>query len=84
MLKMRYPRSRLKSSGQCRECRLHPGEMVDRGRVTLTQSDGIPVELLLWTCDKCGYTMLFDLDVAWSRPWEETGPGSVEEEPVDS
>ena len=57
--------------------------MVDRGRVALTQTDGTAVELLLWTCNKCGFTMLFDLGVARSRPWEETGPGSVAEEPVD-
>jgi len=57
--------------------------MVDRGRVTLTQTDQTTVELLLWTCNKCGFTMLFDLDVARSRPWVESGPGSVVEEPVD-
>ncbi len=68
MLRMRYPRSRLKSSGQCRECRLHPGNMVDRGRVVMNRDDGSTVEFLQWTCDKCGYTMLFDLDVPRERP----------------
>lgn len=83
MLRMKYPRSRLKSAGQCGECRQHPGNMEDRGRVALTRSDGSTVEFLQWTCDKCGLTKLFDLEVPRSTPWTESGPGSVEEDPID-
>ena len=82
MMRMRFPRSRIKSSGQCSQCRLFPGDMVDRGRVRVVEASGKEVELLLWTCDKCGYTMLFDLDVPRHRPWDEE-PGRVDEEPVD-
>jgi RNase P subunit RPR2 len=81
-LEMTYPRSRLKSSGQCSECRLHPGNMVDSGRVRLAAQDR-EIELLVWTCDKCGYTMLFDLAVPRARPWNEPGPGGVSERPID-
>lgn len=82
MMRMRFPRSRIKSSGQCNQCRLFPGNMIEMGRVALTRSDGQGVELMLWTCDKCGHTMLFDLAVPRSRPWTEE-PGRVEEEPID-
>lgn len=82
MMRMRFPRSRIKSSGQCTQCRLHPGNMVDTGRATFRRADGQDVEMLLWTCDKCGYTLLFDLAVPRSRPWSDE-PGRVEEEPID-
>ncbi len=82
MMRMRFPRSRIKSSGQCNQCRLFPGNMTEMGRVRVTRSDGPEVELMLWTCDKCGHTMLFDLGVPRSRPWTEE-PGRVEEEPID-
>jgi hypothetical protein len=82
MIEQLYPRSRIKSSGQCSQCRLHPGNMVDSGRVRLAASDR-EVELMLWTCDKCGYTMLFDLSVPRTRPWTESGPGAVFERPID-
>ena len=81
MIEMSYPRSRLKSAGQCSQCRLHPGTMMDGGRITLNGSR--EVELLLWTCDKCGYTMLFDLAIPRSHPWHESGPSAVTETPLD-
>jgi predicted Zn-ribbon and HTH transcriptional regulator len=81
-MQMDFPRSRIKNPGQCPQCRLHPGRMVDRGRLVLDNTSGRPVELLQWTCDKCGYTMLFDLDVARSRPWDQEDR-QVQELPID-
>lgn len=82
MMRMRFPRSRISSNGQCKECRLFPGDLVDRGRVRWTDNEGREVEMMLWTCNKCGHTMLFDLDVPRTRPWDEDS-GRVEEEPID-
>lgn len=81
MMQMTFPRSRVKR-GQCSECRLHPGTMVDRGRLLLTRPDGATVEMMQWTCDKCGHTMLFDLSIPRNRPWDEE-PGRVEELPIN-
>lgn len=36
----------------------------------LPVSGGDVLDMLKWTCSACGYTMLFDLDVALSRPFE--------------
>jgi hypothetical protein len=44
--------------------------MQDMGRLKLEDATGTSIELMKWTCNKCGYTMLFDLDVARRRPWE--------------
>ena len=67
---MDYPRSRISSSGQCNKCLGHPGDMKDAGRINLQDISGKTIELLRWTCDKCGYTMLFALDIPRNRPWE--------------
>jgi RNase P subunit RPR2 len=68
---MTYPGSRIRSSGQCNQCRGFPGDMKDTGRIKLQDASGKPIELLKWTCNKCGYTMLFDLDVPRNLPWED-------------
>jgi hypothetical protein len=67
-MSMNYPGSRIKSSGQCDKCKGFPGNMQDMGRLKLHDAKGVPVELMKWTCDKCGYTLLFDLDVARRTP----------------
>lgn len=69
-MSMVYPGSRIKSSGQCDKCKRFPGNMEDSGRLKLQDSAGAPIELMKWTCNKCGYTMLFDLGVARSMPWD--------------
>jgi hypothetical protein len=43
--------------------------MVDSS-LRLRDADGGVLEMLKWTCNFCGYTMLFDLDVALSRPFK--------------
>lgn len=68
---MTYPGSRIQSSGQCDKCKQHPGYMQDSGRIKLQDTSGKPIELMKWTCNKCGHTMLFDLDVARNTPWED-------------
>jgi predicted nucleic-acid-binding Zn-ribbon protein len=69
---MTYPGSRIRSSGQCNKCRGFPGDMQDTGRIKLHDASGKTIELLKWTCDKCGYTVLFDLDVARNNLWQDT------------
>jgi hypothetical protein len=68
---MMYPGSRIKTSGQCDKCKRFPGYMQDSGRIKLQDASGKSIELMKWTCNKCGYTMLFDLDVARNKPWED-------------
>jgi uncharacterized cysteine cluster protein YcgN (CxxCxxCC family) len=65
---MRYPGSRTKSSGQCDKCKDY-GNMQDSGRLMLKLTNGNTVELMKWTCDTCGYTMLFDLDIPRTTPY---------------
>ena len=67
---MDYPRSRISSSGQCNKCSGFPGDMKDTARIKLQDPSGKTIELLKWTCNKCGYTMLFDLDIPRNRPCE--------------
>jgi hypothetical protein len=40
-------------------------------RLRLPDADGNVLEMLKWTCSFCGYTMLFELDVALSQPFKE-------------
>jgi RNase P subunit RPR2 len=80
MFSIKYPQSRIKSSGQCSQCRTVVGEMQDTGRIILQDSSGKNVELLKWTCNYCGYTMLFDLNVARNVPFKGNGE---QEEPID-
>lgn len=64
MMTFTYPFSRIKSSGQCSMCRGFPGNLQERGLVSLQTADGKEVKLLQWTCNYCGYTLLFDPSVA--------------------
>ncbi len=67
-MSIEYPQSRIQSSGQCDKCKGVGGFMVDRGRLNLQDASGNIVELMRWTCNKCGYTMLFDLSVPRQHP----------------
>jgi len=42
--------------------------MSDTGRLRLQDVSGNWVELMKWTCGKCGYTILFDLNVPRTVP----------------
>jgi RNase P subunit RPR2 len=67
-----YPRSRIQSAGHCEVCKGPKGFMKDAGRLRLEDAEGNPVELMRWTCQKCGYTMLFDLAVPRAVPLSST------------
>jgi predicted nucleic-acid-binding Zn-ribbon protein len=41
------------------------------GRIRIPDVSGNIVELLKWTCGKCGYTMLFDLTIARNVPYND-------------
>jgi predicted nucleic-acid-binding Zn-ribbon protein len=80
---MRYPSSRIgvTTTTQCERCKR--GEMQD-SRLRLPDADGDVLEILKWTCNACGYTMLFDLDVALSQrfkapDYDEVFPDWVEQ-----
>ena len=62
-----YPASRLRVSAGCDKC--GRGEM-RYSQLRLPDADGNVLEMLKWTCNFCGYTLLFDLDVALSRPFK--------------
>jgi predicted nucleic-acid-binding Zn-ribbon protein len=62
-----YPKSRISHSGYCDQCRTNKGVMED-SHLQLQDSAGRTIDFLKWTCNRCGYTMLFDLDVVLSRP----------------
>lgn len=64
---MQYPASRLRVPTSCDKC--GRGDLKD-SRLRLPDADGNVLEMLKWTCNFCGYTMLFDLHVALSRPFE--------------
>lgn len=50
--------------------------MVDSGRFRVQNSSSELIELMKWTCFRCGYTVFFDINVARNRPYD----GSADEE----
>lgn len=66
---MTYPTSRANVT-QCKVCNRNYGYMMDSGRIHLQDKSGIIIELMKLTCNRCGYTMFFDLDVPRSRPYD--------------
>lgn len=74
----RYPGSRIGSTttSTCERCK--SGEMRD-SRLRLLDTDDNVLEMLKWTCSACGYTMIFDLEVALSQSFE--APDYTEEFP---
>jgi hypothetical protein len=77
-----YPKSRISHSGYCDLCRTTKG-MMEASHLQLQDSAGRTIDLMKWTCNKCGYTLLFDLAVALSHPPDshvnETFPAWVNE-----
>ena len=73
---MQYPGSRIgvTTTSQCERCK--SGRMRD-SPLRLTDADGMVLEMLKWTCDYCGYTMLFDIDVVLRRASEASDHGEV-------
>lgn len=69
-MSIEYPQSRTGKS-QCNQCKGVPGFMTDTGRIRIPDVSGNSVELLKWTCGKCGYTMLFDLTIARNVPYKD-------------
>ncbi|HVL40233.1 MAG TPA: hypothetical protein VM328_12660 [Fimbriimonadaceae bacterium] len=64
-----YPWSRI-STRNCPTCRLGGGELKVRPPVVVRV--GVNEEKLLRvTCHTCGYTMLFDVEVAKARPYPD-------------
>ena len=62
-----YPNSRTVKL-QCSMCNKNHGAMLDSGRLKLPDTAGNTVELMKLTCNRCGYTILFDLAVPRNRP----------------
>lgn len=78
-----YPGSRIKTNTHCELCITAPGGVMQDSRLQLQDADGQVLEFLKWTCSICGYTMLFDLNVALRQPfsrsdYQETFPEWVE------
>jgi hypothetical protein len=77
-----YLSSRCKHGENCPECKTYPGTMED-SQLQLQDASGKTIDLLKLTCNRCRYTMLFDLDVALSHPPDkgvnETFPSWVNE-----
>lgn len=71
MMTISYPQSRVGSSGQCDKCNRDAGFMKE-SRVQINDASGEAIDLLKWTCNRCGYTMLFDLSVPRQRPLKDT------------
>ena len=67
-MSIEYPQSRIKSSGQCDKCKGIPGFMKTSGYFETQDPSGQAKKLFTWTCNKCGYTMLFDISVARTVP----------------
>ena len=67
-MKLTYPLSRTSANSQCKECRGHPGTMVAGTPFNLGGVQMLPV-----TCDYCGSTKLFNLDVVRAAPYRQDG-----------
>lgn len=77
MMTFTYPFSRIKSSGQCNMCRVVIGNFQNRGLIKLQSADGKEINLLQWTCNYCGYTLLFDPSVARQTPYRAEGTEEI-------
>lgn len=67
-MSIEFPQSRISHSGQCQLCKGYKGFMQNDGRVHMEDENGKRIELLKWTCNNCGHTMLFDMEVVRKRP----------------
>ena len=75
-MRIEYPQSR-PNAGQCDKCRRSPGTIRDTGRIRMQDLSGNPIELMKWTCGKCGYTMLFDLNIPRTVPHDNDGETEI-------
>jgi len=73
---IRYPQSR-SNVAQCDKCRGFPGTMSETGRIKLQDVSGNSIEFMKWSCGKCGYTMLFDLNVPRTVPHDNEGETGI-------
>lgn len=73
MMKHMYPFSRIISSGQCKMCRSTYGNFNNQGLASLKSRDGSEIKLMVWSCDYCGYTMLFDVAVVEKTAYRGDG-----------
>jgi predicted nucleic-acid-binding Zn-ribbon protein len=64
-----YPGSRANVT-QCKVCNRNNGYMLDSGRINLDDASGKSIELMKLTCNRCGYTVLFDLDIPRNHPFD--------------
>lgn len=62
-----YPVSRCRHANYCPECNTNAGAMKD-SHLQLQDASGKTIDFMKLTCNRCGYTMLFDIDVVLSRP----------------
>jgi|GEM_PF-5683061 len=67
MLSIEFPQSRISRSSQCELCK-GPKGVMQKSKAFLQDEAGTTIELLKWTCDLCGYTMLFDMNVIRNHP----------------
>jgi len=63
-----YPWSRIKIKS-CPMCRLGQGKLEPAGRVLVKDDDGDEHPHLKMCCGSCGYTLLFDLQIAQTIPF---------------
>lgn len=82
MMSITYPGSRANATS-CKVC-IGNGQMQDDGYITLANDDGREHRFLKRTCYYCGYTILFEPDVARQAPYSgghtELFPNDIEEE----
>lgn len=77
MVKHIYPFSRISSSGQCKMCRGTYGNFRNQGLVSLHTEDESEVKLMVWSCDYCGFTMLFNTNVVENTPYRGDGEEEI-------
>ena len=68
-----YPFSRISSSGQCKMCRGTYGNFNNQGLASLKSGDGSEIKMMVWSCDYCGYTMLFNVGVVEKTAYRGDG-----------
>lgn len=66
---MTYPGSRANVS-QCKVCNRNYGYMIDSGRISLLDKSGKIIECMKLTCNRCGHTIFFDLDIPCNSPFD--------------
>ena len=73
-----YPNSR-SHANNCKMCNTGGGQMKDCGRINIEAADGSVISLMKLSCYRCGYTILFDPEVA--RNYRYDGSADKEDFP---